>query len=234
MTKPSPIHPLIPSVGRPVRVRRDCVAGQRSAGEACVQRRRGPDRRGDCRRHDRSSAGGCARVGGSLGVGIVDHRRWPLLLCGLGAGIHGGYRREAGIRDPGVPDRGQRNGEPVALPMRPDPVLLEGLEIVSDRFERRRRAVATSVRAFDEETIASSGYWSAADFVDLRAGVITTPCGMSRCVYYRGQRVSPRVYLDEFPLMGGGRSWRRFRPACCTWSRSTAGEPIFGPTPTTS
>lgn len=125
------------------------------------------------------------------------------LLCGLGPGIHVVTVERLGYVTLESPLEASSTGEPVALQMRPDPVLLEGLEIVTDRFERRRRATATSVRAFDQEAIARSGYWSAADFVDMRAGVITTPCGLSRCVYYRGQRVSPRVYLDEFPLIGG-------------------------------
>lgn len=95
------------------------------------------------------------------------------------------------------------SGDPVALHMRPDPILLEGLEVVTDRFERRRRAAATMVRAFDQEDLASSGYWSAADFVDSRAGIMSTHCGINRCVYYRGRIVNPTVYLDEFPLIGG-------------------------------
>lgn len=125
------------------------------------------------------------------------------LLCGIGAGIHTVTVERLGYENLETRIEANSSGEPVALHMRPDPVLLEGLEIVSDRFERRRRAVATSVRAFDQEAIASSGFWSAADFVDMRAGVITTPCGISRCVYYRGRMVNPTVYLDEFRLIGG-------------------------------
>jgi len=125
------------------------------------------------------------------------------LLCGIGAGVHAVTIERLGYVTLETRIEANSSGEPVALQMHPDPVLLEGLEIVSDRFERRRRAVATAVRAFDQEAIASSGLWSAAEFVDMRAGVITTPCGISRCVYYRGRRVSPTVYLDEFRLIGG-------------------------------
>ena len=125
------------------------------------------------------------------------------LLCGIGAGAHLVTVERLGYETLESRIEANSSGEPVALPMRPDPVLLEGLEIVADRFERRRRAVATSVRAFDQEAIASSGYWSAADFVDRQAGVITTPCDISRCVYYRGRHVNPTVYLDEFRLIGG-------------------------------
>ena len=94
----------------------------------------------------------------------------------------------------------------VALRMQPDPILLEGLEIITDRFERRRRAVETSVSTFDQEDLARSSYWSAAVFVDLYAGVFTTPCGGSTCVYYRGYArgpLEPDVYLDDVRMIGG-------------------------------
>ena len=87
--------------------------------------------------------------------------------------------------------------------MRPDPILLEGLEIVSNRFDRRRRATAHVVWAYDHEELASSHYWTAAEFVDSRPGVFTTPCGINRCIYHRGRTIEPTVYLDEFPLIGG-------------------------------
>ena len=104
-------------------------------------------------------------------------------------------------------------GEPIRLRLEPDPIILEGLEIVTNRFERRRRAVATSVRSYDREMIARSGHSSAAEFVDSRAGVVTVPCparrgsfgggAMNKCVFSRGGVVRPVIYLDEARLMGG-------------------------------
>lgn len=125
------------------------------------------------------------------------------LLCEIGAGTHLvtaerlGYETLTSLVDAGA------SGDLVRLRMAADPILLEGLEIVTDRFERRRRAVATPVRVYDEEDLASSVYWTAAEFVDSRPGVMTAPCGIGRCIYSRGRVVNPRVYLDEFPLMGG-------------------------------
>ncbi len=125
------------------------------------------------------------------------------LLCEIGAGNHVVTVERLGYVTLESWIEADASGDPVALHMQPDPILLEGLEVISDRFERRRRAAATTVRAFDQEDLASSGYWSAADFVDRQAGIMTTHCGISRCVYYRGAVVNPRVYLDEFPLIGG-------------------------------
>lgn len=97
--------------------------------------------------------------------------------------------------------------DPIRLRLQPSPILLEGLEIVMDRFKSRHLAVATVVRTYDETAFASSGHWSAGDFVASRSGIFTTPCGFDRCVYYRGTLVRPSVYLDERPLPGG---WAQF------------------------
>jgi len=125
------------------------------------------------------------------------------LLCEISGGTQILRAERLGYEDFVGVAEADASGDPVVIRMVPDPILLEGLEVVTDRFERRRRAAPTSVRAFDQEQLASSGYWSAADFVDMQAGIMTTPCGINRCIYYRGSVVNPRVYLDEFPLIGG-------------------------------
>lgn len=131
----------------------------------------------------------------------IDDGRF--LLCGIAAGPQVVTVERLGYETLATQLEASVSGEAVRLQMTADPILLEGLEIVANRFERRRRAVATSVRTYDEEALAGSLYWSAADFVDSRPGVMTTPCGIERCIYSRGNMVRPRVYLDEFPLMGG-------------------------------
>lgn len=126
------------------------------------------------------------------------------LLCGIGEGTHLVTAEQLGYTTFKAYAEASRTGDVNVVRMRPDPILLEGLEVVTDRFERRRKAVATTVRAFDQEDIARSGYWTAAEFIASRAGVFTTLCeGGTTCVYRRGQRVNPTVYLDEFPLIGG-------------------------------
>ncbi len=125
-------------------------------------------------------------------------------LCGILAGTHQVTVERLGYRTLQLRVEAAPPAAAIRLRMDPDPILLEGLEIVSDRFERRRRATAYSVQAFDREDIASSPYWTAADFVESRALVFTTLCGGgSRCVWSRGRVVQPRVYLNEMPLFGG-------------------------------
>ncbi len=125
------------------------------------------------------------------------------LLCLIDSGVQVVTAERLGYGTVTLNVEADASGNPVELRMRPDPILLEGLEIVTDRFDRRRRASARTVRAYDQEDLTRSVHWSAAEFVDSRPGVFTVPCGISRCVYRRGEYVNPTVFLDEFRLMGG-------------------------------
>ena len=148
------------------------------------------------------------------------------LLCNIGPGVHVVTVERLGYEALSAPVGARVSDEAIRLPMEPDPVVLEGLEIVADRFERRRRAVTVPVRSYDQEALARSSYWSAAEFVNFQAGVVTVGCPSSRrygyyedgrsrwmdvpyvggvhtCVRDRGESVRPVVYLDEAILFGG-------------------------------
>ncbi len=130
------------------------------------------------------------------------------LLCDVGSGNHLVTAARLGYDTLRVQVEADPSIEPVRLRMAPDPIVLEGLEIVTDRFERRRRAVAVPVRTFEQEALARSNYWSAAEFVDMQAGAVTVRCSTKTsitetCVYDRGRTVRPRIFLDEAPLLGG-------------------------------
>lgn len=93
------------------------------------------------------------------------------------------------------------------LRVTPKPILLEGLRVVADRFEFRRLAVATSSRAFDRDDLATATDWTLLDFVSRRVGSPRVRCGSSawgdECLRVRGRAISPTVYVDEAPLLGG-------------------------------
>lgn len=125
------------------------------------------------------------------------------LLCWIGPGTHIVRVERLGYHTLIDQLEATVSGDPVHLHMSPDPILLEGLEIVTDRFEGRRRATPMPVRVYDQEDLARSHYWTAADFVEATPGVFTTPCGIDRCIYRFGRAVRPTVYLDEFRLIGG-------------------------------
>jgi hypothetical protein len=96
---------------------------------------------------------------------------------------------------------------PLTLQMEAQPIMLEGLNVVTDRFQARRNAAATTVQAWDRTDLSTSMYRTAAEFVESRAGITPTPCRgsvhASVCIWSRGRAVAPVVYVDEFPVFGG-------------------------------
>lgn len=105
--------------------------------------------------------------------------------------------------------------QPLALELSPDPFLIEGLRVVSDRFRARRNAVATSVFAYDAADLASTAQRTALELVEMRSGAAAVPCAGRRggtCLFLRGRAVEPTVYLDEVPVLGGLEYLDTFAP----------------------
>ena len=98
-------------------------------------------------------------------------------------------------------------GVNVTIELKPQPILLEGLEIVVDRFRSRRKATATTVRAFEREDLAFAHQGTVLELIESRVLTFPTPCPgsfmNSTCLRIRGRAVEPTVYLDEMPLPGG-------------------------------
>lgn len=98
-------------------------------------------------------------------------------------------------------------GVAVALRVVPEPVVLEGLKVVTDRFRARRNATATPVLAFQREALARATQESVLDFVRLRAGLHRTRCRGGAlndvCFFVRGRPAQATVYVDEMPVLGG-------------------------------
>ena len=94
---------------------------------------------------------------------------------------------------------------PLEIFVAPNPIILEGLQVMNDRLVRRRRAAATSVRALDEERIRTSGAWDMRDFI--RSRVFTRPCpnllAGDTSVLRRGRVIAPSVYINEARVPGG-------------------------------
>ena len=109
-------------------------------------------------------------------------------------------------------------------------VVVENISTMERRLRTRRRATYSAARAFDQERMLRTTATNALDFLQSESGVRTVPCpggllngpapfrfpGLgwtgdrqipgpmsSRCVLRRGRPVSPRVYIDEAPLIGG-------------------------------
>jgi hypothetical protein len=97
----------------------------------------------------------------------------------------------------------------------PNPVLLEGIRVVADRLQRRRNAVAVSIRAFDRSQLLTSAAGDALDFVSQRSGFARTVCPGSlagSCAWVRGRPEPVRVYIDDMPTVGGLDHLAMYRP----------------------
>jgi iron complex outermembrane receptor protein len=95
--------------------------------------------------------------------------------------------------------------EPLRIELAPDPIVLEGIRVVSDRLRARRNSIPYSVRAWDADDLATSPSFDAFDFVRSRMAMSPCPRGShsTNCIIRRGRVVSPRVYVDDAPFLGG-------------------------------
>jgi hypothetical protein len=96
--------------------------------------------------------------------------------------------------------------ELLRIELTPQPIILEGLNVVVDRFESRRRAVATSVFAYDAADLQVGTAQTAMEFVRNRVNSSFVPCSGAfggTCIRVRGQAREPSVYVDEMPVLGG-------------------------------
>jgi hypothetical protein len=105
---------------------------------------------------------------------------------------------------------------PMEFQLLADPVILEGFEVVADRFERRRRGAATSIRVFGEEQLLTSAAHDVADLVTRHMGMMISRCPSHIrepwCVHSRGRPFPPSVYIDEAPAIGGIDQLMMYRP----------------------
>ncbi|HEU0015249.1 MAG TPA: carboxypeptidase-like regulatory domain-containing protein [Longimicrobium sp.] len=97
--------------------------------------------------------------------------------------------------------------------LKPQPVVLDAVTVVVDRFEHRRRAVAVSSRVMDVRQIAGAAAMNAFDLLETRLSVHALPCPGSvraNCVRARGSVVAPTIYVDEARFMGDLDALRSF------------------------
>lgn len=100
---------------------------------------------------------------------------------------------------------------PVEIRIEPDPVALEGLEVVTSRFTRERHSYAGAVTHYDQDYMFSQPGQTAFDVVYRTAQL--RPCGGTGddewCTVSRGRVVPVRVYVDEIPVAFDGVNWLR-------------------------
>ena len=86
-------------------------------------------------------------------------------------------------------------------------MILEGLQVVTDRFQSRRNGNATSVRMYDRTALTSTSQPTVLDFVAFRVGSARERCASNAradiCLRIRGRNVEPTIVVDELEILGG-------------------------------
>lgn len=102
--------------------------------------------------------------------------------------------------------RAEAEAPPIRVELEPQPVVLDGLQVMADRMKARRQSTGVAVRLITADDFRASS-------VDLfravrtRAGVPMTPCSPRHrpstwCAYVRGDLITPAVYIDDRPAWG--------------------------------
>lgn len=106
--------------------------------------------------------------------------------------------------------------DPLLLALDPDPLLLEGIAVVTETLDKRRRAYAWGpVRTWTEEQLHESPAADVVQLLETKYSLHIVPCssGGGDCLSGRaGRAVSPRVILDEMPLPCGLATLRTYHP----------------------
>ena len=96
----------------------------------------------------------------------------------------------------------------------PNPIALEGLEVLVDRFERRRRFFQGPVRVVDQRRLLRSA-GTTFDIVRREVPFARLCSGSLQelCAYRRGQQIRIELCIDEAPAYGGLDQLEQYDPA---------------------
>lgn len=156
-------------------------------------------------------------------IEILDSRRWAIAdtLGAFALGNPPDGRIELVVAILGYAEsrlvlKADDPGAGILIELDAQPILLEGITVVSDRLRRRRNAVATSVRTFNRNNLLSGFASDAAEFVRSRAMLYSTACtglaSFSDCILIRGRPTVISVVIDEVPAIGGLDQLAMYRP----------------------
>ena len=105
-------------------------------------------------------------------------------------------------------------GRPIEVNLRPKPILLEGVTVLSDRFQRRRSFFDGSIRVYDRDRLLASPQMDALQFVSSRTGLVRQ-CQrdpLNYCVWRRGRLRPMSVCIDEMHSFMGARELEHYSP----------------------
>lgn len=111
---------------------------------------------------------------------------------------------QVGYSDSEVILEAEELAAPVEVRLERDPIAVEGLTVLHDRFSERRNKYAGVVWALDSEDLARSPATTAYDLILRRASVRPCPSGpLEWCVWRRGRLEPIEVWIDERPTWAG-------------------------------
>ncbi len=109
-----------------------------------------------------------------------------------------------------------RDSGTVEFLLTPDPILMEGIQVVMDRFKRRRLSYPYAHQLVEADDLARSPYPDLVELIASTSFLRPFPCPWrileNTCARVRGQTVPVTVYIDEFPTPGGLDYLRSVQP----------------------
>lgn len=123
------------------------------------------------------------------------------------------------------------SAQPVTFALTPEPLVLERVEVVVDRFEARRNMLPVSSYVLNRERLARFGAGDLALAVRAAGMISASPCppgssaltsltgwtfpamGTDNCVSYRGQYVPMGVFIDDWRALGGFAELQGYSPS---------------------
>jgi hypothetical protein len=128
---------------------------------------------------------------------------------GLKTGIYNITATQMGYARLTLPVVVAEKSDPVVFQLFPDPVALEGIKVMGDRFKGRLNSIPAPTQSYDHEKLEHATSMNVPDFLANEAMLSPAACpgpGQGNalyCFHRRGQVVQPQVFLDEAPLTGG-------------------------------
>ena len=144
----------------------------------------------------------------------VSNREGRFMLYRMDPGFHTVSVKQLGYRTLVAQAEATADGTPLELSIQPDPIVLEGLEVVTRRFALRRRSAGIRVIELDQQELAAAGESSAGEMLATRIPVQRAVCreGGYDCIRVRGVVVRPRIYIDEAPMLDGWTAIEAYSP----------------------
>jgi hypothetical protein len=87
----------------------------------------------------------------------------------------------------------------IRVPLEINPIVMDAVEVVTDRLRDRWRASPVPIRSYSSEQLIATSAGNARDFAHLRAAFGPCPNGRADCVYWRGQWHAPAICVDDIP-----------------------------------